>query len=187
MAAEELDGGALRQAVINACGDARVRAMLESADVTAVAADSRWEASHGAVQGYVVTVALCAEDLGLLDASPATRDLLEHGFAVAVGSAPDRAMTALSTRWNRRGAVRVESYRDIAHGSIEVSLEEALHRYRQTLEAGAVVPSDLFVEEVGVGVSVSSPAPLDARARQLIESALASLLGGKRNVRWSVR
>ena len=187
MPAEALDGGALRHAVIGASGDARLRAMLEAADVTAVAAPVRWEASHGTVQGYAVTVALCAEDLATLDASPATRDLLEHGFAVAVAAAPTRALTALRTRWNRRGIERLGTYREVARTSVEVSLDEAVRRYRLARAEDPGAPAGLRVEELGDGVSVSTAAPVDRRARQPIEATLASLLGHVATVRWRVR
>jgi len=187
VAAESLDGEALRQAVIVASGDARVRQMLGSADVSAVDAGVRWEASHGAVSGYAVTVALCAEDLATLDASPATRDLLERGFAVAVADSPGRSMTALSTRWNHRGRVPEGPYREVAWRSAPVSLDEALRRYLATIDPGEEFPSDLRVEDDGVRVTASSAAPLDRGARQPIEAALASLLGPSREVRWRVR
>lgn len=187
MAAETLDGEALRQAVIVASGDARVRLMLGAAEVSAVDAGVRWEASHGAVNGYAVTVELCAEDLATLDASPSTRDLLERGFAVAVAGSPDRSMTALSTRWNHRGRVPEGPYREVAWRSAPVTLDEALRRYRATLDPGEVVPADLHLEDEGARVTVSSDAPLDRGSRQPIEAALASLLGPARELRWRVR
>nr|MBK7067896.1 hypothetical protein [Deltaproteobacteria bacterium] len=187
MPAETLDGEALRRAVILASGDARVRAMLETAEVAAAEAGVRWEASHGEVRGYAVTVALCAEDLATLDASPATRDLLERGFAVAVATAPDRSMTALGTRWNRRGRVTVATYREVARRSVEVTLDEALRRYRDALDPRAPLPDELRVDEDGGVVTVSARAPLDRAARQPIEAALASLLGPSLQVRWRAR
>lgn len=187
MAAETLDGEALRQAVIVASGDARVRQMLGPAEVSAVDAGVRWEASHGVVSGYAVTVALCAEDLATLDASPSTRDLLERGFAVAVAASPDRSMTALGTRWNRRGRVPEGPYREVAWRSAPVTLDEALRRYRATLDPSAELPSDLHAEDEGARVTVSADAPLDRVARQPIEAALASLLGPSREIRWRVR
>lgn len=187
MPAEGPDGAALRAAVIGASGDARVRAMLESAEVTAVAAAARWEASHGAVQGYAVTVTLCAEDLAALDASPSTRDLLERGFAVAVAASPDRSMTALATRWNGRGLLRPGTYREAARASVEVTLDDGLRRYLSTLGAGADLPAELRAEESPVGATVSARAPLDRRARRAVEAALASMLGPGTDVRWAVR
>ena len=184
MPAEAIDGEALRRAVIAAAGDARVRAMLEAAEVAAVAAGARWEASHGAVHGYAVSVGLCAEDLARLDASPATRDLLERGFAMAMASAPDRSMTALATRWNRRGTARGGSYREVARSSDAVTLDEALRRYGE-VAGWPSLPTDLQVEEDRGGVRVRTAAPLDRAAQRLIEAALASLLGAGRTVSWS--
>lgn len=161
--------------------------MLESASVEAVEAGVRWEASHGEVRGYAVTVALCAEDLATLDASPATRDLLERGFAMAVATAPDRSMTTLGTRWNRRGRVTVASYREVAIRSVEVSLEEAVQRYCEALDPRAPSPGGLRIDEEKGGVIVTSGAPLDRAARQPIAAALASLLGPSLHVSWRVR
>jgi hypothetical protein len=184
VAAEAIDGEALRRAVIAAAGDARLRAMLETAEVAAVAAGARWEASHGAVHGYAVTVGLCAEDLATLDASPATRDLLERGFAMAMASAPDRSMTALATRWNRRGTAHGGSYREVARSSDAVTLDEALRRYGE-VAGWASLPADLHVDEHRGGVRVRAAAQLDRTAQRLIEAALASLLGAGKDVSWS--
>ena len=187
MPAETLDGEALRYAVIGASGDARLRSMLAAADVTEVVASARWEASHGTVQGYAVTVAFCVEDLATLDASPATRDLLEHGFAVAVAAAPTRALTALRTRWNGRGIAPLETYREAARTSVEVSLDEAVCRYRAARGEHPEALAGLRVEEAGDGVHVSTVEPVEHRARQPIEAALAALLGRPATVRWHVR
>ena len=187
MAAEALDGEGLRAAVIGASGDARVRAMLATAEVTAAATAAYWEASHGGVRGYAVTVALCAEDLATLDASPATRDLLESGFAVAVGATPDRAMVALTTRWNRRGVAHGGTYREVARTAVEVTLAEALRRYGATRGDGCVVPAGLHIDEAGEVLDVSTRAPVDRRVRPSIKAALAAMLGPQLTVRWSVR
>lgn len=184
MAAEAIDGEALRRAAIAAAGDARLRAMLETAEVAAVAAGARWEASHGAVHGYAVTVGLCAEDLAALDASPATRDLLERGFAMAMASAPDRSMTALATRWNRRGIARGGSYREVARASDAVTLDEALRRYGEVAGWGPV-GAGLRVEERRGGVRVRAAAQLDRGTQRVVEAALVSLLGAGHDVTWS--
>jgi hypothetical protein len=185
VAADALDGEALRLAVI-AAGAPEIRAMLGPAEVTAVAS-TRWESSPGPVQGYAVTVALCAEDLAAVDASPGARDLLERACALAVGATPDHAMTSLVARWNRRGAVRVTTYREAATTSVAVTLGEALRRYLAVSDDDVVGPDELWVEEVVGGVVATTPRTARRPERGRVELALAALLGARTAVRWSVR
>jgi hypothetical protein len=186
VAAEALDGEALRLAVIASGPPSTVAALLASAEVSA-APGARWESSHGAVQGYAVAVALCAEDLAALDASPSLRDLLERAFAGAVGAVPGRSMTALAARWNRRGALHVTTYREASTGSVAVTLDEALRRYEAARAGGAPLRGDLRVEEALGVVLASTATAIDRRARAPVEAALASMLGAHVRVRWSVR
>ena len=181
MAVEEVDGEALRRAVIAAAGDARVCSMLETADVTAVAA-VHWEASRGAVQGYGVVVALCVEELAAVDASPATRDALERSFAQAVAADDAHAMTSLATRWNGREVVRVTNYRDSAMRSAEVGLDAALRRYLAIVD-GADAGAWRVEEHEGVCRASATPSP-DRAGRQRVERALGSLLGPTVKVEW---
>ena len=186
MAADEIDGEALRRAAIDAASDAGLRAMLEAATVTAAAAGGRWESSHGAVQGYRVTVALCAEHLGAIDGSPAARDLLERAFAVAVAAGAGRAMTALDARWSRRGIAHEGSYRGGARSTVDITLAEGLRRFLQA-RGDARAGDGVDVEEVGGRVVASAQAPWPPGARRPVEAALRGLLGDGCDVRWRTR
>ncbi|MDB4932772.1 MAG: hypothetical protein JWM10_5256 [Myxococcaceae bacterium] len=186
MPAEALDGEALRLAVIAAGPPPPVAGMLGAAEVRA-GAGARWESSHGAVQGYAVTVALCAEDLAAVDASPSARDLLERAFAAAIGATPGHALTALAARWNRRGAVRVTTYREAATAAVAVTLDEGLRRYHRARGEGGALPDDLRLEEALGVVLASTTSKVARRERAPVEAALASMLGADVKVRWSVR
>jgi hypothetical protein len=185
VAADRLDGEALRAGVIAASQDPRVRAMLGAAEVTAVATEARWEASEGGVRGYAVELALCAEDLAALDASPGTRDLLEHGFAVAVAASPRRSMVSLRTRWNGRGAAHAGTYREVARAAVEVTLEEGLRRYASARGEGLTTPDGLRVTVTPARIEVRTDQPVARDGRRRLEEALRAMLGPGRVVRWS--
>lgn len=181
MPADVLDGEDLRLAAVASAYDPRLRAALAVASVTVSRDGPPWAASHGPVQGYAVEVALCAEDLAAVDASPSLRDLLVRAFATAVAASRGRSLSSATTRWNGRVRAHATAYRDAAVESADAGLDEGLGRY---LDASGS-PRPLGVGEVGHdGVEVDG-GPTDRRARDRVEAALRSMLGPEVRVRWA--
>lgn len=180
MPADAIDGDDLRRAAAATATDPRLRAALATAVVTVTPDGPPWAASQGPVQGHAVDVALCAEDLAAVDASPSLRDLLVRAFANAVASSRGRSLTSAATRWNRRVRAHATAYRDAAVESVEADLGEGLGRYLDA--SGAPHPSD--VSETAKDLVEAHGDSLDRRARARVEAALRSMLGPGVSVRW---
>ncbi|HEX8793253.1 MAG TPA: hypothetical protein VF765_20055 [Polyangiaceae bacterium] len=144
----------LRRATIeglDAHADVRVRDALAHGTLSMTPGVTRWESSHGPVEGHHVILALDAERLGALRAAPGIIDAICAAVSATIASRPGEALTDLVLRWEPQVHAEHGAYRDEPPGAGATSLVEALVGYLRGLgeEDLAVRVADVTVEQRG--------------------------------------
>ncbi len=126
----------LRRAAIeglDAHADVRVRDALSHGTLSMTPGVTRWESSHGPVEGHHVILALDAGRLGALRAAPAVIDALCAAVSATVASRPGEALTDLVLRWEPQVHAEHGGYRDEPPAAASTPLGEALVAYLRGL------------------------------------------------------
>jgi len=179
----------LRRAAIeglDAHVDVRVRDALAHGTLSMTTGVTRWESSHGPVEGHHVILAVDAERLGALRAAPGMIDALCAALSATIASRVGEALTDLVLRWEPT-AVHVEhaAYRDEPPAAHLTSLGDALVAYLRGYGEGdlAVRVEETMVEQRGptevrvhLDAGAEETATLVAAVRDLLDDRRARVV-----------
>lgn len=174
----------LRRAAIEGldpCADVRVRDALTHGTLSMTPGVSRWESSHGPVEGHHVILALDAGRLGALRAATWIVDALCAIVSVTIASRPGETLTDLVLRWEPLVHAAHGAYRDEPPGRGDVPIGEALVAYLRGLgeEALAGRVADGTVERRGP-VEVRVRIHVEPNEGAVVIAAVRDLLGAPR-------
>lgn len=170
----------LRRAAIeglDAHADVRVRDALGHGTLSMTPGVTRWESSHGSVEGHHVILAVDAGRLGALRAAPAVIDALCAAVSATIASRRGEALTDFALRWEPAVHAEHGAYRDEPPAGMTTSLGDALVAYLRGLgeEALAERVAGAIVEQRG---SDEARVRLDAAANEvtIVATAVRDLL-----------
>jgi hypothetical protein len=174
----------LRRAAIEGLdphADVRVRDALAYGTLAMTPGVTRWESSHGPVEGHHVTLAVDAERLGALRAAPWIVDALCAVVSATIACRRGETLTDLVLCWEPHAHAEHGAYRDEPPASATTSLGDALAAYLRGLgeEGLAERVADAVVQQRGPSeVRVRT----DARADEVatVVAAVRDLLGAPR-------
>ena len=174
----------LRRAAIeglDAHADVRVRDALAHGALSLTPGVTRWESSHGPVEGHHVTLAVDAERLGALRAAPGMIDALCAVLSAAVARRVGEALTDLVLRWEPAVHVEHAAYRDEPPAAHLTSLGDALVAYLRGYGEGdlAARVEEAVVEQRGP-TEVRVHLDAGAEATATLVAAVRDLLGERR-------
>ena len=174
----------LRRAAIeglDAHADVRVRDALAHGTLALTPGVTRWESSHGPVEGHHVILAVDAERLGALRAAPGMIDALCAVLSATIASRPGEALTDFVLQWEPTVHVEHAAYRDEPPEAHVTSLGDGLVAYLRGLgEVDLATRVEDAIVEQRSPTEVRVRLEADADETATLVAAVRDLLGDRR-------
>jgi hypothetical protein len=166
---------------LDAHADMRVRDALVHGTLAMTPGVTRWESSHGPVEGHHVTLAVDAERLGALRAAPGMVDALCAILSATIASRAGEALADLVLQWEPAVHAEHATYRDEPPEAHVTSLGDAIAPYLCGLGQGdlAARVEEAVVEQRGPN-EVRVRLEADAEETATLVAAVRDLLGDLR-------